>query len=77
MFLSVAAEREIVNYTQMLFPWFTHSPLSAAAILFGGAMVAVLLYTYVYDYRMRPEGKMAGTTPAPEAKASPAGVGRP
>lgn len=37
---------------QMMFPWFTHNPMSAAAILFGGAMVAVLLYTYVYDHRM-------------------------
>jgi hypothetical protein len=48
----VAAERAIVHDAQMMFPWFTHNPMSAAAILFGGAMVAVLLYTYVYDYRM-------------------------
>jgi len=48
----VTAERTIVNYTQMVFPWLTHNPLSAAAILFGGATVVVLLYTYVYDYRM-------------------------
>lgn len=51
-FVRVTAERAIVNDTQMIFPWFTHDPLSAAAILFGGVMVAVLLYTYVYDYKM-------------------------
>lgn len=51
----VAAERAIVNYTQTMVPWFTHNSLSAAAILFGGAMIAVLLYTYVYDYRKLTE----------------------
>ncbi len=52
MLCRVAAERAIVHDAQMMFPWLTHNPMSAVAILFGGAMVAVLLYTYVYDYRM-------------------------
>ena len=41
-----------MNDAQMIIPWITHNPLSASAILFGGAIGAVLLYTYVYDYGM-------------------------
>ncbi len=37
---------------QMVLSWITHNPLSAAAILFGGVMAAVLLYTCAHDYRM-------------------------
>lgn len=48
----VAAERAIVHYTQMVFHWLVQNPLSAAAVFFGGAMIAVMLYTYVHDYRM-------------------------
>lgn len=41
-----------MNYTQIMFDWFAQNPLSTAALFFGGAMIAVTLYTYVYDYRM-------------------------
>jgi hypothetical protein len=41
-----------MNYTGMVFHWFAQHPLSAAAVFFGGAVVAVALYTYVYDYKM-------------------------
>jgi hypothetical protein len=44
------AERQIVNNIQNIFQWFTQNPLAAAVVFFGGAMVAVVLYTYVYDY---------------------------
>ena len=47
-----SAERAIVNYMQLMFPWFAQNPLSVAALLFGGALLAVLLYTFVCDYRM-------------------------
>jgi hypothetical protein len=45
------AERQIVNNIQNIFQWFTQNPLAAAVVFFGGAMVAVVLYTYVYDYK--------------------------
>lgn len=32
--------------------WFVQNPFTGASVLFGGAVVAVALYTYVYDYRM-------------------------
>ena len=41
-----------MNYIQALFHWFTQNPLSAAAVFFGAAIVAVTLYTLVYDYRL-------------------------
>ena len=41
-----------MNHIQTVFHWFTQNPLSAAAIFFGGAIVAVTLYTLVYDYRV-------------------------
>jgi hypothetical protein len=35
---------------QTVVRWVAHSPFTAAAVLFvGGAVVAVTLYTYVYD----------------------------
>jgi len=40
-----------MSYMQTMIYWFTHNPLSATAVFFGGAVVAVTLYTYVYDYR--------------------------
>ena len=39
-----------MNYTQTFLHWFTQNPLSAAAFIFGGGIVAVTLYTFVYDY---------------------------
>jgi hypothetical protein len=36
----------------MIFHWLAQNPLSAAAVFFGGAIVAVVLYTYVHDYKM-------------------------
>jgi hypothetical protein len=44
-------ERAIVNYAQMLFHWFTQNPFTGASVIYGGAVVAVVLYTYVYDYK--------------------------
>jgi hypothetical protein len=32
---------------------FPHDMLTAAAILLGGGIIAVTLYTYVYDYTAR------------------------
>lgn len=40
-----------MNYAQMMFHWFTQNPFTAASVIFGGAVVAVTVYTYVYDYR--------------------------
>jgi hypothetical protein len=39
-----------VNYTHIMFQWFTQNPFTAASVIFGGAVVAVTLYTYFYDY---------------------------
>jgi hypothetical protein len=36
-----------------LFHWFTQNPFTAASLLFGGAIAAVVFYTYVYDYEER------------------------
>ena len=41
-----------MSYVQTMAYWFTHHPLSATAVLFGVAVVAVTLYTYVQDYRL-------------------------
>jgi hypothetical protein len=41
-----------MSHIQTLFYWFTQNPLSAAAVFFGVAIVAVTLYTLVYDYRL-------------------------
>ena len=35
--------------------WFAQNPLSAASVFFGATMVAVTLYTYLYDYRVLTE----------------------
>lgn len=39
-----------MNYTHIMFQWFTQNPFTAASVIFGGAVVAVTLYTYLYDY---------------------------
>ena len=41
-----------MSHIPALFHWFTQNPLSAAAVFFGVAIVAVTLYTLVYDYRL-------------------------
>jgi hypothetical protein len=33
-----------------LLQWVTQNPLMAAAVLFGGAMVLMALYSYVQDF---------------------------
>ena len=30
--------------------WFPHDILTVSAVLFGGAIIAVTVYTYLYDY---------------------------
>jgi hypothetical protein len=35
---------------QNLFLWVTDNPLTASAVLFGGGVVAVTLFTYFQDY---------------------------
>ncbi len=41
-----------MNSIQTAFHWFTQNPLAAAAFFVGGPVLAVTLYTYVYDYTM-------------------------
>jgi hypothetical protein len=41
-----------MNYAQTMFHWVTQHPYTTVSVIFGGAVVAVALYTYVYDYRM-------------------------
>jgi hypothetical protein len=40
-----------MSSTQIMVYWFTYNPLSAAAVFFGVAAVAVTVYTYAQDYR--------------------------
>lgn len=37
---------------QQVLYWLVDNRLAAAAFFFGGATVAVMLYTYVVDYRV-------------------------
>jgi len=37
---------------QQVLSWLAENRLAAAAFLFGGAAVAVMLYTYFVDYRL-------------------------
>ncbi len=41
-----------MDYAQMVVEWLHHNPSTAASLIFGGGIVAVVLYTYIYDYRM-------------------------
>jgi hypothetical protein len=41
-----------VDNLQNLVYWLAQNRLAAAAFLFGGAAVAVMVYTYFVDYRM-------------------------
>jgi hypothetical protein len=40
---------------QQVLYWLAENRLAAAAFLFGGAAVAVMVYTYVVDYRVLTE----------------------
>jgi hypothetical protein len=42
----------VMHYAQTMFHWMTHNPSAAASVIFGGGILAVALYTYVYDYRL-------------------------
>jgi hypothetical protein len=37
---------------QQVLNWLAENRLAAAAFLFGGAAVAVMIYTYFVDYRL-------------------------
>ena len=37
--------------------WFTQNPFRGATVVFGLAIVAVTLYTYVHDYLMLADQK--------------------
>ena len=37
---------------QQVLYWLAENRLAAAAFLFGGAAVVVMVYTYVVDYRL-------------------------
>jgi hypothetical protein len=41
-----------VQNIQNLVYWLVDNRLAAAAFFFGGAAVAVMIYTYLVDYRM-------------------------
>ncbi len=41
-----------MQYAQTVFDWLKLNPSIAASIIFGGGIVAVVLYTYLYDYRL-------------------------
>jgi hypothetical protein len=46
-----------MNDAQIMLHWFMAHPLSSAAVVFGGAMVAVTLYTYLHDYKLLADGR--------------------
>ena len=39
-------------YAQTVFDWLKLNPSTTASVIFGGAIVAVVLSTYIYDYRI-------------------------
>lgn len=41
-----------MNSLLTVYHWVTQYPFTATVVFVGGAMVAVMLYTYVYDYKM-------------------------
>jgi hypothetical protein len=41
-----------MNSMQTLWQWIGQNPFTAISILFGGSLVLVTLYTFLYDYRM-------------------------
>ena len=46
----LTTERTIMDFAHMIFHWFTQNPFTAASVVFGVGVVAVTLYTYLYDY---------------------------
>jgi hypothetical protein len=48
-----------MNDAQIMLQWFMAHPLSGAAVVFGGAMIAVTLYTYFHDYKLFADGGQA------------------
>ncbi|CAI4033295.1 hypothetical protein DNFV4_03731 [Nitrospira tepida] len=48
-----------MNDVPIMLQWFMTHPLSGAAVVFGGAMVAVTVYTYLHDYKMFADGGQA------------------
>jgi hypothetical protein len=36
--------------TQMILSWASHNLFTAATLCFGGAMLIIMLYTYIHDY---------------------------
>ena len=40
---------------QNLLYWLAQNRLGAAAFVFGGAAIAVMVYTYIVDYRMQAQ----------------------
>ncbi len=51
----VTSLRGIVQGIYPLVAWLADNRLAAAAFLFGGAAVAVMVYTYFVDYRLLTE----------------------
>ena len=47
--------KEIVQDLYALISWLADNRLAAVAFFFGGAAVAVMVYTYFVDYRLLPE----------------------
>ncbi|HEV8540189.1 MAG TPA: hypothetical protein VGQ60_03415 [Nitrospiraceae bacterium] len=41
-----------MNSLVIMLLWFSHHPLFSASFFFGGTALAVVLYTYVHDYKM-------------------------
>ncbi len=41
-----------MNQAQGLFHWLVQYPFTTAAVMLGGAVIALVLYTYIHDYRM-------------------------
>ena len=48
-------ERNPVQNIYTVVSWLADNRLAAAAFFFGGAAVAVMVYTYFVDYRLLPE----------------------
>jgi hypothetical protein len=54
-FVGDGSEKDIVQDVYNVVSWLADNRLTAAALLFGGAAVAVMIYTYLVDYRLLPE----------------------
>jgi hypothetical protein len=47
-----AKGQPIMSGVETMYLWLIYNPLTAAALFFGGAALAVILYTFVHDYHM-------------------------